>query len=405
MRKIIITFRMALRDARANVFHTLLSVLGIVIGVAALVGILSLIDGMEQYAHRQIARTTSIESVIITTKTTEKIDNVLLTKEDYAFFDYDRFTTLQTSLGDKAVGYMLYRESGYLNAADSIKRKGTLFAGIIDTQDEDIKLKQGRFITKEDLINKDSVIVLNTVVANHLSGDSTKSMLDEWVTYNNGNYKVVGVLIARSKEPEVYVPITLIPESQLKAKPPMCLLKAKDVTAVPLVKEAVQTWIKENMAGHESDFSVVTNEFRVKQANQGFLVFRIVMGMIVGISVLVGGIGVMNVLLISVTERTTEIGVRKAVGAKPKDIIIQFLSESITISAIGSLMGLILGILFTMVAVPIVKHFTKMPFEAAYTVDTLITITLVSLLVGVVFGTYPALKAAKLDPVEAMRRE
>ena len=127
--------------------------------------------------------------------------------------------------------------------------------------------------------------------------------------------------------------------------------------------------------------------------------------LIVGISVLVGGIGVMNVLLISVNERTNEIGIRKAVGANKRDILLQFLSESITISAFGSLLGLILGVVGTMIIIPIVKAITEAPFQAAYTVNTLVIISLVALLVGIVFGTYPAIRAARLDPVEAMRRE
>ncbi|ELR72110.1 hypothetical protein C900_01852 [Fulvivirga imtechensis AK7] len=129
------------------------------------------------------------------------------------------------------------------------------------------------------------------------------------------------------------------------------------------------------------------------------------MGFIVGISVLVGGIGVMNVLLISVNERTSEIGVRKAAGAKKQDILLQFLSESVAISGLGSFVGLIFGVLATMVFVPIIKSITKMPFSAAYTADTLIVIAVVALLVGIVFGTYPALRASRLDPVEAIRRE
>jgi putative ABC transport system permease protein len=126
--------------------------------------------------------------------------------------------------------------------------------------------------------------------------------------------------------------------------------------------------------------------------------------MIVGISVLVGGIGVMNVLLISVTQRTAEIGVRKAVGANRKDIIYLFLAESITVSAFGSFLGLVLGILARWLLFRLLKHYQS-SFQAAYTLDTLLIISLIAVLIGIVFGTYPALRASRLDPVEAIRRE
>ncbi|HNH61919.1 MAG TPA: FtsX-like permease family protein, partial [Cyclobacteriaceae bacterium] len=135
------------------------------------------------------------------------------------------------------------------------------------------------------------------------------------------------------------------------------------------------------------------------------LLFKIIMGLIVGISVVVGGVGVMNVLLISVTERTTEIGIRKAVGANRRDIILLFLSESVTVSAFGSVLGLIFGTLFTMAAIPIVKAITKIPFQAAYTFDTFFLIAIIAIIVGIVFGTYPAVRASRLDPVEAIRHE
>jgi putative ABC transport system permease protein len=118
------------------------------------------------------------------------------------------------------------------------------------------------------------------------------------------------------------------------------------------------------------------------------------MSMIVGISIVVGGVGVMNVLLISVTERTVEIGIRKAMGAKRKDIMLQFLSESVTISAFGSGLGLIFGILSTFAIVPIIKAFVPVPFEASYTWDTLMIIAIISVLIGIVFGTYPAMRAS-----------
>lgn len=310
---------MAFRDAKANIFHTLLSVLGVVIGVAALVGILSLIDGMEQYAHQQITETTSLESILIIPVTSEKVDNVRITKEDYAHLDYAHFNKLLTEVGGNSKGYMLYRESGYLNVGDSTKKRGVLFSGIIDTWKDDLKMVEGVFISKNNLVNKDSVILLNDVTAAQMTNDNKLStLLNTTVTYDNGNYQVIGIIHSTEKEPVVYVPITLIPELKIKAKPPTCVLIAETIEDLPRINEDILSWIQTNYKGSEDDFRIITNEYRVKQANQGFLMFRIVMGMIVGISVLVGGIGVMNVLLISVTERTAEIGVRKAVGAKKK---------------------------------------------------------------------------------------
>jgi putative ABC transport system permease protein len=170
-------------------------------------------------------------------------------------------------------------------------------------------------------------------------------------------------------------------------------------------KISLQAQLKKEFGDHAADLEVVTNDVRLQQAERGFRLFRVIMGLIVGISVVVGGIGVMNVLLISVTQRTSEIGVRKAMGAKRKDILLQFLTESITISSFGSFCGLLLGIFGTMGAIPLIRALTKIPFQASYTWNTIGVVAILALLVGVIFGTYPALRASRLDPVEAMRRE
>lgn len=405
MKKFWLNIQLALRDARANLFHTLLSVLGVVIGVAALVGILSLIDGLEKYANEQISSTTSLEGIVLTTNVNERVDNVSIRKDDFAYFNYDSFLDLAEKTDLISAKYMRYRESGYLNEADTSKI-GTLFSGIIDTWNDDIELLEGSFINESNLKSKDSVIVLNHFVAKELSGDKEFSnLINETVSYRGNEYRVVGIIKSRGDGNEVYVPITLISEKQLQSRPPTCYLMANTVADIPIIKESINDWLKVNFKEKNKDINIVTNEFRVEQANKAFMVFRIIMGLIVGISVLVGGVGVMNVLLISVNERKAEIGVRKAVGAKPRDIVRQFLTESIAISSIGSILGLLIGILFTLIAVPIVKHFTEVPFQAAFTLNTLLTISIVAILVGVVFGTYPAMKASKLDPVEAIRSE
>ena len=404
MRKLIVTFRTAFRDARKNLLHTLLSVLGIVIGVGALVAILSLIDGLEEHAHEQISKTTSLESIIINTQTTKRVDNVWVNKDTYAHFNYQSFESLVTQLDD-VKGYLIYQESGFIATKDSVDR-GVLLTGIVETENEKVALLAGSFLKKTDLINKDAVALISKELVEAIDGQSSfKEWVGKPIAFKNKTYKIKGVIDSPSNNLQLYVPITLIPEEAIKSSPPRIVIEAQSIEAIPNLTKAIKGFLSNQFGENEKDFNIVTNEFRIKQANQGFLIFRLIMGLIVGISVLVGGIGVMNVLLISVNERTAEIGVRKAVGAKKKDIVLQFLSESLIISLIGSFLGVLLGVSFTLVAVPIVKHLAEIPFEAAYTLNTLLIISLVAIFIGVIFGTYPALKASRLDPVEAIRRE
>ena len=383
-------------------FHTLLSVLGMVIGVGALVAILSLIDGMEKYAHDQISSTTSLESVMVSTITTKRVDNINVRKTEYKYFNYPLFREMMDELSD-VEGYLRYQDSGFIQLNDTTER-GVLLSGILDQWNDRLRQVNGRFISADDIEQELRNVVISLELATAMKLDTTAADLGT-ISFKETEYEIVGIIDTPSNNLEIYCPISLISDEKLEAKPPSVALLASNVELVPVVEKQVKDFLKQKFGEQAEDFRVVTNSFRVEQANQGFLVFRLIMGLIVGISVLVGGIGVMNVLLISVTERTAEIGVRKAVGAKRRDIVVQFLSESLSISFIGSILGLVLGVLFTLVAVPIVKYLTKMPFEAAYTLDTLMVIMFVAILVGIVFGTYPAMKASKLDPVEAIRRE
>jgi len=139
--------------------------------------------------------------------------------------------------------------------------------------------------------------------------------------------------------------------------------------------------------------------------NQGILIFKILMGAFTAISLIVGGIGIMNVLLASVAERTKEIGVRKAAGARRRDIIVQFLAESVVISLAGAAIGAILGIAGAYLVTYIMRTQTMAQVHAAVTWQTLAVAMGAAILVGLIFGTYPALRAANLSPVDAMRHE
>lgn len=406
------SIRIALLNVKARLFHTFLSILGIVIGVAALVCTLCLIDGMEKYARDQLADTTSIQDVNIMSQPYKRVNGLRIKKENYAYLTYPKFQELVNSLGEVSKTLiessrvkeikMLYKGDTLNLAAEIVGRGQTGDTGI------DSSMIHGRFLNASDLSEAKKVCVINAKLAQAIAKDTDPaSLLGSSFQTPYGELEIIGVgkKLRERSSPQLLSPISLLPNEELRLHPANCTIVASDVHQVAATKEKISNWLKTQFKDGHEDFRIFTNEARLKQAETSFLVFRVIMSMIVGLSVLVGGIGIMNVMLISVNERTTEIGISKAMGAKRKDIFIQFLSESVTISGLGSILGLVLGVLATFGFVPIIKSMTKMPFQADYTLNTLIVIGLVALAVGVLFGTYPAMRASRLNPVEAMRRE
>jgi putative ABC transport system permease protein len=169
---------------------------------------------------------------------------------------------------------------------------------------------------------------------------------------------------------------------------------------VSTIRGGVEGWLARQYGPAWKDrVSVSTNQARVEQAQQGMLLFKLFMGALTGISLLVGGIGIMNVLLASVIERTREIGIRKALGARRSDILSQFLVEALTLSVLGGLIGIAIGLL----ASAVIGQIAGWGF--IFDPLTVVIATIFSLAVGVVFGVWPARQAAQLDPVVALRFE
>jgi putative ABC transport system permease protein len=395
----------ALENIQSNFFHTLLSVIGITIGVSALIIILSMIDGLEKYAEDQISNTTSVKVVEVSSVTMKSVDGVPIPKDNPVILTEQihediisgitvPFTAyrvaemaMQVSIENQDIGALVYyADRGY--------------AGYYSQA-------HGAPLFNDKNKNKENPgAVISTVLAKRIAGDSYDShnIIGKNLSVENISYNIVGIVEGLSPNPEILLSIHNQPIENLQNHPPYMAIEAGSVEDVPAVKKSVQEW-RESSSFTEEDIQILSQDYRVDQATQGFMLFRIIMGLIVGISVIVGGIGVMNVLLISVTQRTKEIGIRKAVGSRKKDIYVQFLSESMVISLFGTLVGVLIGILVSIAMTPIVHQIIDVPFRPAFSLLTITVITLFSLLIGILFGTFPAYKASQLSPIDALRRE
>ena len=393
----------ALQNIKANPLHTFLSTLGIIIGVASLVAILTLGDGLEETGKRQITQTTSLQSFRISSKKSKIVNEVKVAIEDAPKLTLVNAREIQKKLAHKAVIEFMDSKSIEGSFKDSVMAfylQGSMEQGLAFLPDS---INIGRFLTVDEVNEGAKKVVLSYGLAKSWE-ENPDMLIGSSVTINNQNFEVIGILAETTQNtPRALIPISVF-EDEFDSYPSI-IMKANNIEEIPEIKAEMEVWADSNFEQGNEGFSFESNEFRIEQFSQGILLFKLVMGAITGISVLVGGIGVMNVLLISVTERTKEIGIRKATGAKKKDIVFQFLAESVTISLVGCLCGWLLGIVSVSIFIPIVNHFTDFDFEVAVKAGTVIVTVVVGLFVGVIFGTYPAWRAAQLTPLDAIRHE
>ena len=408
LRNTLQSFGLAIQNIRSNLFHTFLSVLGIVIGVAALVATFSLIDGLEKFARDQIASNTSVNAIAVSTETEKTINHLSVRKDTFQILNYERYTRFRNNapMIKRANLDNSYNREISVSGMDSTI--GAMIRSAAETPWGDTSITHGQNFPATAFSGREPVAVINTQLAKLITGNADLNLaVGRSFSIFGSNLRIVGIAKSKNDEapPMACIPISILSFSDLQRSPPRMVIEVGKTEDVPVVKAQVEAWIKTEYGAQNNDFLVQSQDFWIDQATMGFTIFRVIMGMIIGLSVVVGGVGVMNVLLISVTERTAEIGLRKAVGAKKSDIRRLFLAESITVSAFGSLLGLILGACFAMAAMPIIRFFADVPFNAVLTWNTFFIICTVAIFIGVIFGTFPAIKAAKLDPVEALRRE
>jgi putative ABC transport system permease protein len=395
---------LAFRALRQHPLRSLLSTLGLVIGVAALVGVLTLADGMEKFIRDEIESTTNLHTILVAPSRFERVDGVTLRRDSLTVLGLSEAAALEAQLRGKARVTVLQQRSTEV-LLDTVRTAATLIATDADIWSlRALEVREGRVFTPDEVERASPVVVVSSGLAERL-GHPDRHVVGARVRFGEIEAQVIGIVAGPGPAPaSAYGPFPVFVQDPEENAPGM-VAQVAQAEEVPLVAAEIEAWVDSSLSGGSAGFRVETDEMRTRQVRRGMLLFKVVMGLITGISVLVGGIGVMNVLLITVTERTHEIGIRKSVGARRRDIRLQFLAEAMVVAGAGSLLGLLLGWAGTFAVAPLIRSLSEVPFRPVLTWQTAAVVGAVAVAVGLVFGTYPALRAARLRPIDAIRRE
>jgi len=400
----------ALESLSSNKLRTGLTMLGIVIGVAAVISMLSIGAGAES------SITDTIEgmgtNLLFVTQNTD-VSN----PEPLTLSDADAILNAENAASVVAVAPTLSTNKtvSFSGTSTSVSITGlTPDYALVRNQE----VSNGRFISQTDVDNKATVAVIGMDIVDDLFESSVNDALSNKLRISNNLYQIVGVLESQggtsfgSSDNQVYVPIStaqsrLIARTDARDAVNMINISASSAEEMDAAMSAVTNILRSRhglTGDDDNDFNVLSQESFTEAASSVTGVFTVFLGGIAGISLLVGGIGIMNIMLVSVIERTREIGLRKAVGARDGDIMLQFVVEALVIGLFGGLIGVLLGWGISAFIGNIAVN-SGTPMNTTMTIESILLSVTFSIVVGLVFGIYPARRAANLEPVEALRTE
>ena len=389
------SFKLAFQSMLGNKMRTFLTMLGIVIGVASVITLLSIVNGSTRQIMGQFsdigANQISVNLV--------QMDTRRVTEEDmYKFYDANRALFSEITPNMMIDGGIKYGKE---------KLKSTNISGVSEQYAliKSYKMAYGRFISYTDIAYRQKVAVVGYYVASKLFKEP-KQAVGEKINIKGDMYEIVGVIAKRDEnamskggtDDVACVPYSTAIKAMKAGIPSMYTLTTSDTKNTQQALTALQDMLME-VYQNKDFFTVNAMAELLKQLNSMVATMSVMLGGIAGISLLVAGVGVMNIMLVSVTERTKEIGIRKALGARKSVIMQQFVIEALLTTTIGGVIGIILGTLVSIFIGPM------MNMDATPALSSIIISFSVSVSIGLIFGYMPAARAAGLNPIDALRNE
>ncbi|MEE9436473.1 MAG: ABC transporter permease [Candidatus Adiutricales bacterium] len=412
--------RLGIENLLLHKLRSFLTMLGVVFGVGSVVAMLSVGEGASKVALEQIRKVGSNNIIITSVKSVEEESSsttrVFLSMYGLTYKDHKRIADTFKTIKKTAPVKLIKKEGRLGERSLELRVVGTSPAWF-----ELVKrpLEAGRQIIPSDVEGQAAVAVLTEYGARRLL--ATRNTIGQNLRIGSNNFKIIGIVKSEGgkttdiqlpdQEVDAYIPINVARSyygdtsrklsagsfEMKRVELDQVIVEVRRMEEVESTAKGIQTMLERYH--DKKDYVISVPLALLRQAEATKRTFNIVLGAIAGISLLVGGIGIMNIMLASVTERTREIGIRRAVGAKKKQIITQFLIETVVLSTIGGIVGLGLGIFIPL----LITYFSGMP--TSITLWSILLPLFISAFIGIIFGLYPAARAANVDPIVALRHE